>query len=169
MKEIYLVAGERNMLTARAQGGLWANVGETRVGVEERLRGDDYRRKAAGGAWRIIGRWRVPPGFSDRDIHPILKRHSGVSWVPSANTEEFFFEGDEGDGRVAVRILEGIIPRGGAEEHSSPDGSSIGAAAAVGLGVWSGCIGILALVWVAALIFTIVGVVGPIVWLIMQF
>jgi hypothetical protein len=110
LKEIYLVAGERNMLTAGAQGGLWANVGETRVGVEERLRGGDYRRKAAGGAWRILARWQVPEGFSDRDIHPILRAHEGVRTAGSANGEEFFFEGDRGDGSVAIRILGPLMP-----------------------------------------------------------
>ena len=105
-----MVAGERNMLTAGAQGGLWANVGETRVGVEERLRGGDYRRKAAGGAWRILARWRVPEGFSDRDVHPILRAHEGVRPSSSANGEEFFFEGDRGDGSVAIRILGPLMP-----------------------------------------------------------
>jgi len=106
MKEIYLVAGERNMLTAVAQGGLWANVGETTVGVDDRLRGDDYRRKAAGGAWRVIRTWRVRPDASDRAVHRRLKAHPGALWVRSANTEEFFFPGDRGDGSLAASIVD---------------------------------------------------------------
>lgn len=165
MKEIYLVAGERNMLTARAQGGLWANVGETRVGVESRLRGDDYRRKAAGGAWRIISRWRVPDDFSDRDIHRVLKRHRRVTWVPSSNTEEFFFEGDEGDGSVAVAILEGLIP-----SRESHIGESIDPEGAIALlKVYFGCLGFLGASIGGIALLTLAGILGPIVWLIMQF
>jgi hypothetical protein len=165
LKEIYLVAGERNMLTARAQGGLWANVGETRVGVESRLRGDDYRRKAAGGAWRIISRWRVPDDFSDRDIHRVLKRHRRVTWVPSSNTEEFFFEGDEGDGSVAVAILEGLIP-----SRESHIGESIDPEGAIALlKVYFGCLGFLGASIGGIALLTLAGILGPIVWLIMQF
>ena len=165
MKEIYLVAGERNMLTARAQGGLWANVGETRVGVESRLRGDDYRRKAAGGAWRIISRWRAPDDFSDRDIHRVLKRHRSVTWVPSSNTEEFFFEGDEGDGSVAVAILEGAIP-----SQESHIGESIDPEGAIALlKVYFGCLGFLGASIGGIALLTLAGILGPIVWLIMQF
>lgn len=165
MKEIYLVAGERNMLTARAQGGLWANVGETRVGVESRLRGDDYRRKAAGGAWRIISRWRVPDDFSDRDIHRVLKRHRRVTWVPSSNTEEFFFEGDEGDGSVAVAILGGLIP-----SRESHIGESIDPEGAIALlKVYFGCLGFLGASIGGIALLTLAGILGPIVWLIMQF
>jgi len=165
LKEIYLVAGERNMLTARAQGGLWANVGETRVGVESRLRGDDYRRKAAGGAWRIISRWRVPDDFSDRDIHRVLKRHRRVTWVPSSNTEEFFFEGDEGDGSVAVAILGGLIP-----SRESHIGESIDPEGAIALlKVYFGCLGFLGASIGGIALLTLAGILGPIVWLIMQF
>lgn len=165
MKEIYLVAGERNMLTARVQGGLWANVGETRVGVESRLRGDDYRRKAAGGAWRIISRWRVPDDFSDRDIHRVLKRHRRVTWVPSSNTEEFFFEGDEGDGSVAVAILGGLIP-----SRESHIGESIDPEGAIALlKVYFGCLGFLGASIGGIALLTLAGILGPIVWLIMQF
>lgn len=165
MKEIYLVAGERNMLTAGAQGGLWANVGETRVGVESRLRGDDYRRKAAGGAWRIISRWRVPDDYSDRDVHRVLKRHRSVTWVPSSNTEEFFFEGDPGDGSVAVEILDGIIPSRESHIGEAPDPE--GAVAL--LKVYFGCLGFLGFTIVATALLTLAGILGPIVWLIMQF
>jgi hypothetical protein len=153
------------MLTARAQGGLWANVGETRVGVESRLRGDDYRRKAAGGAWRIISRWRVPDDFSDRDIHRVLKRHRRVTWVPSSNTEEFFFEGDEGDGSVAVAILGGLIP-----SRESHIGESIDPEGAIALlKVYFGCLGFLGASIGGIALLTLAGILGPIVWLIMQF
>lgn len=109
-KEIYIVAGSRNMLTAKAQGGLWANVGETRVGVEARLMGDDYRRKAAGGDWVVIARYAVPPDASDKDVHRALKAHPGARWVRSPNTEEFFFPGDRGDGAAARRAVEDCLP-----------------------------------------------------------
>ena len=121
-KEIYIVAGSRNVLTAGAQGGLWANVGETRVGVEARLMGDDYRRKAAGGDWVVIARYRVPPDASDRDVHRLLKAHPGARWVRSANTEEFFFPGDRGDGAAARRAVEDCLPAGARE----PTGSGCG-------------------------------------------
>ena len=50
--KIYIVAGERNMKLAQIEGGLWANVGQTTRGVSDRLRDDDYKRKAAGGKWQ---------------------------------------------------------------------------------------------------------------------
>jgi len=135
------------------------------VGVESRLRGDDYRRKAAGGAWRIISRWRVPDDFSDRDIHRVLKRHRRVTWVPSSNTEEFFFEGDEGDGSVAVAILGGLIP-----SRESHIGESIDPEGAIALlKVYFGCLGFLGASIGGIALLTLAGILGPIVWLIMQF
>jgi hypothetical protein len=107
---IYLVAGSRNVITAHSQGGLWANVGETSKSVEERLEGLDYRRKAAGGEWVILNKWRVPIWFSDSMVHQELRKSETVVWKNSANSEEFLFLGDQKNANLASLIIgEAII------------------------------------------------------------
>ena len=108
--KIYIVAGERNMRLAPTEGGLYANVGQTTRSVADRLRDDDYKRKAAGGKWQVLLEQEVGDLTTDKQIHPLLKRHPDVSWDPdSDNTEEFFFRGDPGDGSVARLIVGGIL------------------------------------------------------------
>jgi len=107
--KIYIVAGERNMRLAPTEGGLYANVGQTTRGVADRLRDDDYKRKAAGGKWQVLLEQEVGD-LTDKQIHPLLKNHSRVLWDPdSNNTEEFFFRGDPGDGSVALEIVLDIL------------------------------------------------------------
>lgn len=110
-KELYIVAGERNIKAAPTFGGLYANVGETHLGVESRLKRDDYRRKAAGGKWIILYRLRVPHYLSDKDIHRLLKSHPRVRYEKSANTEEFFFIGDSGSGHVARQTFKECLSK----------------------------------------------------------
>lgn len=108
--KIYIVAGERNMRLAPTEGGLYANVGQTTRSVADRLRDDDYKRKAAGGKWQVLLEQEVGDLTTDKQIHPLLKRHPDVTWDPdSDNTEEFFFRGDPGDGSVARLIVGGIL------------------------------------------------------------
>ena len=110
--KIYIVAGERNMKLAQIEGGLWANVGQTTRDVSDRLRDDDYKRKAAGGKWQVLLNQGVGESLSDHQVHPFLKQHPEVSWDrESDNTEEFFFKGDPGDGSVARRIVSEILRR----------------------------------------------------------
>jgi len=106
--KIYIVAGERNMKSAAQQGGLYANVGQTSRQVSERLRDDDYKRKAAGGKWNIL--YEQPVGdLSDHAIHPLLKNHPRIRWENSDNTEEFLFLDDPGDGSEARKIVHEIL------------------------------------------------------------
>ena len=110
--KIYIVAGERNMELAALGGrGLYVNVGQTTRDVEDRLRDDDYKRKAAGGKWKVILQQDVGE-LTDKDIHPILKKHPRISWDPdSNNTEEFLFVDDPGDGSVARKtVIEILTP-----------------------------------------------------------
>jgi len=110
--KIYVVAGERNMKLAQIEGGLWANVGQTTRDVSDRLRDDDYKRKAAGGKWQVLLNQDVGESLSDHQVHPFLKQHPEVSWDrESDNTEEFFFKGDPGDGSVARQIVSEILRR----------------------------------------------------------
>lgn len=108
--KIYIVAGERNMeLAALRGGGLYVNVGQTTRDVEDRLRDDDYKRKAAGGKWKVILQQDVGE-LTDKDIHPILKKHPRIYWDPdSNNTEEFLFVDDPGDGSVAKKTVIEIL------------------------------------------------------------
>jgi len=107
--KIYIVAGARNMQLAQASGGgLWANVGQTTRQVSERLRDDDYKRKAAGGAWKVLFSQNVGD-LSDKVIHPILKAHPRVRWENTDNTEEFLFLDDPGDGSEARKIVSKIL------------------------------------------------------------
>lgn len=108
-KWIYLVAGSRNVITAHSQGGLWANVGQTSKSVEERLEGLDYGRKAAGGDWIVLNRWRVPDYIDDTMLHIKLRIHPGVVWSNSRNTEEFLFSQDTGDGNTASEYIRAAI------------------------------------------------------------
>lgn len=109
-KWIYLVAGSRNLDGIEVHGGLWANVGETTKSVEERLSDLDYARKAAGGDWVILNKWRVPASISDTQIHQELRTNPKVIWKNSANSEEFFFPGDQKNGNLASLIIgEAII------------------------------------------------------------
>ena len=109
-KWIYLVAGSRNLDGIEAHGGLWVNVGETTKSVEERLSGLDYARKAAGGDWVILNKWKVPAWFSDTLIHQELRTNPKVIWKNSANSEEFFFPGDYKNANLASLIIgEAII------------------------------------------------------------
>jgi len=108
----YIVAGERNMELAALRGaGLYVNVGQTTRDVEDRLRDDDYKRKAAGGKWKVIFQQDVGE-LTDKDIHPILKKHPRIYWDPdSNNTEEFLFVDDPGDGSVAKKtVIEILTP-----------------------------------------------------------
>jgi len=110
--KIYIVAGERNMeLAALRRGGLYVNVGQTTREVEDRLRDDDYKRKAAGGKWKVILQQDVGE-LTDKDIHPILKKHPRIYWDPNSNnTEEFLFVDDPGDGSVAKKtVIEILTP-----------------------------------------------------------
>lgn len=110
--KIYIVAGERNMKLSQIEGGLWVNVGQTTRDVYERLRDDDYKRKAAGGKWMVLFEQDVGGTTTDKQIHPFLKQHPEVSWDrESNNTEEFFFKGDPGDGSAARRIVSEILRR----------------------------------------------------------
>ena len=107
--KIYIVAGERNMRLAPTEGGLYANVGQTTRGVADRLRDDDYKRKAAGGKWQVLLEQEVGD-LTDKQIHSLLKNHPRVLWDPdSDNTEEFLFKGDPGDGSVALEIVLDIL------------------------------------------------------------
>jgi hypothetical protein len=108
--KIYIVAGERNMeLAALGGAGLYVNVGQTTRDVEDRLSDDDYKRKAAGGKWKVILLAEVGE-LTDKDIHPILKNHPRVYWDPNSNnTEEFLFIDDPGDGSVAKKIVIDIL------------------------------------------------------------
>jgi len=107
--KIYIVAGERIMKLAHVEGkGLYANVGQTSRQVSERLRDDDYKRKAAGGAWKVLFSQNVGD-LSDKVIHPILKAHPRVRWENSDNTEEFLFLDDPGDGSEARKIVNQIL------------------------------------------------------------
>lgn len=108
-KWIYLVAGSRNIASVISQGGLWANVGETSKSVEERLDGMDYARKAAGGDWVILNKWRVPDYIDDTMLHAKLRIHPGVRWSNSRNTEEFLFLHDTGDGNTASEYIRAAI------------------------------------------------------------
>lgn len=110
MNKIYIVAGERNMRLAQSEGGLWANVGQTTRNVYERLRDDDYKRKAAGGKWMVLFEQDVGDMTTDKQIHPLLKNHPDVSWdAESHNTEEFFFKRDTGDGAIARQIVSDVL------------------------------------------------------------
>lgn len=109
-KWIYLVAGSRNLDSIETHGGLWANVGETTKSVEERLSGMDYSRKAAGGEWIILNKWKVPIWFSDSMVHQELRKSEAVVWKNSANSEEFLFLGDQKNANLASLIIgEAII------------------------------------------------------------
>lgn len=110
--KIYIVAGERNIKLAQLESGLWANVGQTSREVSDRLRDDDYKRKAAGGRWQILFAQDVGENLTDKQIHPFLKQHPDVEWDRNSdNTEEFLFKGDPGDGSVARRIVGEILRR----------------------------------------------------------
>lgn len=109
-KWIYLVAGSRNLDSIETHRGLWANVGETTKSVEERLSGIDYSRKAAGGEWIILNKWKVPIWFSDSMVHQELRKSETVVWKNSANSEEFLFLGDQKNANLASLIIgEAII------------------------------------------------------------
>ena len=109
-KWIYLVAGSRSLDSIEVHGGLWANVGETTKSVEERLSGMDYSRKAAGGEWVILNKWKVPIWFSDSMVHQELRKSEMVVWKNSANSEEFLFIGDQKNANLASLIIgEAII------------------------------------------------------------
>jgi hypothetical protein len=104
-KWVYLIAGIRNVRSVQVHGGLWANVGETTKSVEERLCGLDYARKAAGGEWVILNKWRVPAWISDKNIHEEIKKNNKVCWKNSPNSEEFLFYNDSGNGNDASLII----------------------------------------------------------------
>lgn len=108
---IYFVAGIRNIESANASGGLWANIGQTDRAVEERLDDGDYSKKAGGGMWIILNKWLVPNWVDDSEIHKILRISNNVIWRDSQNTEEFFFSKDSGDGVFASIIIESAISR----------------------------------------------------------
>jgi hypothetical protein len=103
------VAGKRNIESIEIQGGLWANVGETRKSVEERLSDPDYSRKAAGGEWVILRKWLVPVWISDSMIHQELRLRAGVIWKDSDNTEEFLFKFDSENGNNASIVIGEVI------------------------------------------------------------
>ena len=104
-KWVYLVAGARNIQSVSIHGGLWANVGETTKSVEERLCGTDYSRKAAGGDWIILNKWRVPHYISDTMIHDQIRLDKKILWKNSVNSEEFLFYNDSGNGNAASLII----------------------------------------------------------------
>jgi hypothetical protein len=104
-KWVYLIAGIRNVRSVQVHGGLWANVGQTTKSVEERLCGLDYARKAAGGEWVILNKWRVPAWISDKDIHEEIKKNKKILWKNSVNSEEFLFYNDSGNGNAASLIV----------------------------------------------------------------
>lgn len=106
---IYLVAGSRNIESCQIHGGLFANVGQTDRNVAERLTDSDYSRKNSGGNWIILAQWTVPNWISDRDVHEILRTKDGISWGNETNTEEFFFEGEAAEAKVAKSIVESAI------------------------------------------------------------
>ena len=107
---IYIVAGERNVELAQVTGkGLWVNVGQTTRQTSDRLRDDDYKRKAAGGKWLILYEQEVG-NISDKEIHPFLKSHPRVRHDShSDNTEEFLFLDDPGDGSEAIKIVSKLL------------------------------------------------------------
>jgi hypothetical protein len=110
--KIYIVAGERNIKLAQLESGLWANVGQTSREVSDRLRDDDYKRKAAGGRWQILFTQDVGENLTDKQIHPFLKQHPDIEWDRNSdNTEEFLFKEDPGDGSVARQIVGEILRR----------------------------------------------------------
>jgi hypothetical protein len=104
-KWVYLIAGIRNTRSVAVHGGLWANVGETTKSVEERLSGVDYSRKAGGGDWIILNKWRVPAWISDKTIHEEIKKNKNILWKNSTNSEEFLFYNDSGNGNAASLIV----------------------------------------------------------------
>ena len=104
-KWIYIIAGIRNIRSVEVHGGLWANVGETTKSVEERLSGLDYSRKAGGGDWIILNKWRVPAWISDKTIHDEIKKNKNILWKNSTNSEEFLFYNDLGNGNAASLIV----------------------------------------------------------------
>jgi hypothetical protein len=73
------------------------------------LEGLDYGRKAAGGDWIILGKWRVPDYINDAMLHTKLRIHPGVIWRNSRNTEEFLFSQDTGDGNTASEYIRAAI------------------------------------------------------------
>ena len=108
--KLYLVAASRNVELAESAGtGLWANVGMTQGRPpEERLRDPDYRKKQTGGKLLVLSQWDIGK-YTDHEIHPDLKRHEEVRYEKSANTEEFLFLTDSGDGLRAQQIIEEIV------------------------------------------------------------
>ena len=104
-KWVYLIAGIRNIRSVEVHDGLWANVGETTKSVEERLSGLDYSRKAGGGDWVILNKWRVPAWISDKTIHEEIKKNKNILWKNSTNSEEFLFYNDSGNGNAASLIV----------------------------------------------------------------
>ena len=109
---IYIVAGERNIRAVNINGGLYANVGQTTRRITDRLRDDDYKRKAGGGRWVPLFEHPVGNSISDREIHIHLRQHPDVIWDrQSNNTEEFLFRNDLGDGIVAKEIILGILKK----------------------------------------------------------
>lgn len=106
---IYLVAGSRNIESCQIHGGLFANVGQTDRFVAERLSDTDYARKNGSGEWIILAQWTVPNWISDHDVHEILRTKDGISWGNETNTEEFFFEGETAEAKVAKTIVESAI------------------------------------------------------------
>ncbi len=90
-KKLYVVAGSRNLRSAQSHGGIFFNLGETRRSVRDRLSDHDYSRKAAGGAWEVLGVWNIPEHISDKDIHNIMLKSPILSKATvKSNTEEFF-------------------------------------------------------------------------------
>ena len=104
-KWIYLVAGSRNIDSVSIHGGLWANVGETKRSVEQRLLDIDYSRKCAGGDWIILNKWKVPVWISDSMIHNEIKLNKKILFRNSNNSEEFLFYDDSGNGNAASLIV----------------------------------------------------------------
>lgn len=104
-KWIYLVAGSRNIESVSIHGGLWANVGETKRSVEERLLDIDYSRKCSGGDWIILNKWKVPIWISDTMIHDEIRLSKKILWKNSINSEEFLFFDDSGNGNAASLII----------------------------------------------------------------
>ena len=109
---IYLVAGSRSIGAGAItdNGGLYANVGMTSGrSPYERLSDPDYRKKQLGGSPVVLAEWHVG-SITDHNIHKYLKMHQDVKWDRlNANTEEYLFVNDTGNGEEAKRIIEDII------------------------------------------------------------
>jgi len=106
-KTLYIVAGQRNIRNGIVT---YANVGMTSRPVEERLKDYDYRRKQLAGNLVILGRYDIS-GYTDHQIHALLRRKFVMNPSDNANEEEFEFNCsiDEVCDEVFIAVNEVIL------------------------------------------------------------